>query len=195
MSHVKSKPLYSTSIFPWEEVNTARVSSFCFNVLQNTAAFTVEGRSWLSSASSASLMIPSLSALIVASKTMFCFFTFWISCFILRFKSTLFTFFSSSNLYLWQDNRQLFLKAGVIWKTDSCEPPLRIASYTSLCGVKDFSCILCSITLQLMENPFSVKLWPCDNIKMILQMAHKLLYDSFSAKNGAKNTSRPSSLK
>ena len=141
-------------------------------------------------------LIPSLSALIVASKPIFCFFTFWISRFILRFKSALLlTFFSSSNLYLWQDNRQLFLRAGVIWKTDSCEPPLWTASYTSLCDVKDFSYILCSITSQLMENPFSVKLWPCENIKMILQMAHKLLYDSFSAKNGAKNTSRQSSLK
>ena len=48
-----------------------------------------------------------LSALIVASKSMFDFFTLWISsCFILYFKSALLfpfssTFFSSSDLYLW----------------------------------------------------------------------------------------------
>ena len=73
MSHVRSKSLYSPSNFSWAVVNTAWVSFFFFNVLQNAAAFAVEDRSCLSSASSVSLMIPSLSALIIASKSILCF--------------------------------------------------------------------------------------------------------------------------
>ena len=62
--------------FSWVLLNTARISSFCFNVRQDAVAFAVEDRSWLLSASSVTLMIPALSALIVASKSNFCFSTF-----------------------------------------------------------------------------------------------------------------------
>ena len=83
--------------FTWVLFNTARVSSFCFNVRQNAVALAVEDRSWLLSASSVTLMMPSLSALIVASKSNFCFSTFSISLFfIFHFKSALLLVLSSA---------------------------------------------------------------------------------------------------
>ena len=85
---------------------------------------------FLSSASKASLIVSSVSDWTVASNSTLCFFTLLISsCPILRFKSVL---LRCSCLYCWCESKQLFLNAGVIWKSVSFAFPSWIALYEPL---------------------------------------------------------------